>query len=324
MATEGVDYLGRMDTNLYPGGAPPFGIYLMQVLLTRAVKECPSSKVIAAGYSQGAAVLHRAVQYLDEEIRDRITAVVTFGDTQTLQDGGRIIGYPLDQTLIICNVGDVICTGTLYVFPIHLDYTKRVPEAVHWLIWKILSSYFNPPITPWYWWEHPPAWWKPPSEGNEGSGDGDGEEEGECDGEDSGEDNNEEEPNSGGEDENEEDDPNWGTMLPPFMSMFPSIPVGDPAPTVTVGIGTAPPDPDLGDVLSDYPELSTILSSHIPGFETVIPEDPAPSPSSSSSPDVGLPTTVTVTATVTVFRPPDPGCALPSEPTAGISPSLPD
>jgi len=100
-------------------------------------------------YSQGAAVTHRAIQYLSQYAKSRIIGVVTFGDTQTLQDGGRIIGFPLDKTLIICNVGDVVCTGTLYVFPIHLDYTKRVPEAVHWLIWKILSSYFNPPIKPW-------------------------------------------------------------------------------------------------------------------------------------------------------------------------------
>lgn len=50
MATEGVDYLGLIDTNFWQGGAAPFAIGLMQTLLTKAVSECPSSKVIAAGY----------------------------------------------------------------------------------------------------------------------------------------------------------------------------------------------------------------------------------------------------------------------------------
>jgi len=263
----------------------------MQVLLTKAVTQCPTSKIVAAGYSQGAAVVHRAVQYLDEDIRDRITAVVTFGDTQTLQDGGRIIGFPLDKTLIICNVGDIICTGTLYVFPIHLDYTKRVPEAVHWLIWKILSSYFNPPITPWYWWQHPPPGWKLPP--GEGDGEGDGEE--------------------GDDDEDSSDDDNrWGTMLPPHLSMFPSIPVGDPAPTVTVGIPPEPTEPDISDILSDYPELSTILTSHFPGFETELPEAPTAVPT--HDPNFAT-TTTTVTVTVTVSQPIGSECPLPGEPT---------
>ncbi|SPO03261.1 uncharacterized protein DNG_05943 [Cephalotrichum gorgonifer] len=235
VATEGVDYLGLIDTNFSLGGASPVAIGLMQALITKAVVQCPTSKVIAAGYSQGAAIAHRAVQYLDQAIKDRITAVVTFGDTQTLQDGGRIIGYPIDKTLIICNVGDVICTGTLWVFPVHFDYTKRVPEAVHWIIWKILSSYFNPPITPWYW-GFPGV--PPPSNDTESAV-----------------------PTAT---EVGSADPALGTMTMPDTSFFPSIPVGDAAPTVTVDSGSAPTEVDVGDVLSDFPELSSLITA-IPG-----------------------------------------------------------
>lgn len=73
-------------------------------------------------------------------MKSKIAGVVTFGDTQTLQDGGRIRGFPTNKTLIICNLGDVICTGTLLVYPVHLDYVKWVPTAVAYLIEKLLEA----------------------------------------------------------------------------------------------------------------------------------------------------------------------------------------
>ncbi|KAI1491415.1 carbohydrate esterase family 5 protein [Biscogniauxia mediterranea] len=139
VATQGVDYYGFLETNFYPGGAPPWGIYDMQVLLTTAAA-CPDSKIVAGGYSQGAALTHRAIEGLGQSVKDKIAAVVTFGDTQTLQDGGRIRGFPPDRTLIICNVGDIVCTGTLYTYPVHYDYLKWVPAAVAFLAQKLLDA----------------------------------------------------------------------------------------------------------------------------------------------------------------------------------------
>lgn len=49
VATQGVDYWGFIETNFYPGGAPPWGIYDMQLLLNAAAT-CPDSKIVAAGY----------------------------------------------------------------------------------------------------------------------------------------------------------------------------------------------------------------------------------------------------------------------------------
>lgn len=112
----------------------------MQILLSTATTACPTSIVVASGYSQGAALTHRAIEGCSEAVKDRIAAVVTFGDTQTLQDGEHILGFPLNKTLVICNAGDVICAGTLWVVPIHLDYTKRVPEAVAFLASRIEAA----------------------------------------------------------------------------------------------------------------------------------------------------------------------------------------
>lgn len=137
----------------------------MAHLLT-AASACKNSRIIITGYrfvlslpsshplsplsvpihfltlstSQGAALTHRAVQSLSAQVKSKIAGIVTFGDTQTLQDGGRIRGFPTNRTLIICNIGDVICTGTLLVYPVHLDYVKWVPTAVAFLIEKLLEA----------------------------------------------------------------------------------------------------------------------------------------------------------------------------------------
>ncbi|KAI1215150.1 carbohydrate esterase family 5 protein [Annulohypoxylon truncatum] len=145
VATQGVDYWGFIETNFYPGGAPPWGIYDMQLLLNSAAT-CPDSKIVAGGYSQGAALTHRAIEGLTQEVKDKIIGVVTFGDTQTYQDGGRIQGFDTNRTLIICNAGDAVCVGTLYVFPVHFDYVKWVPTAVYYLTNKLLD---DATINPW-------------------------------------------------------------------------------------------------------------------------------------------------------------------------------
>ncbi|KAI0023702.1 cutinase-domain-containing protein [Xylariomycetidae sp. FL0641] len=139
VVTQGVDYWGFVETNYWPGGAPPWGIYDMQIFLSAAAA-CPNSKIVASGYSQGAALVHRAIEGLDQKVKDKIAGVVTFGDTQTWQDSGRIKGYPLNNTLIICNVGDVICTGTLWAYPVHFDYLKWIPTAVLFLTEKLLLA----------------------------------------------------------------------------------------------------------------------------------------------------------------------------------------
>ncbi|KAI0814503.1 cutinase-domain-containing protein [Xylaria sp. FL0064] len=140
VATQGVDYYGLIDGNYYPGGAPPWGIYDMQAIITTAAA-CPHSKIVVSGYSQGAAIVHRAIEGLADTVRSRIAGVVTFGDTQTLQDGGRVKGYPTNQTLIICNNGDIICVGTLVpLYPVHWDYVKWVPMATLFLAQTILAA----------------------------------------------------------------------------------------------------------------------------------------------------------------------------------------
>ncbi|KAH7635920.1 cutinase-domain-containing protein [Sordaria sp. MPI-SDFR-AT-0083] len=130
VVTEGIDYPALLSTNFLPGGADLGGISEMKRLLNKAATECPNSKIVVSGYSQGAALVHRAVESMSEAVKNKIVAAVTYGDTQRLQDRGRIPNFPEEKTLIICNTGDLVCVGQLTILAPHLDYERRVPEAL--------------------------------------------------------------------------------------------------------------------------------------------------------------------------------------------------
>lgn len=134
VATEGIDYGALLSTNFLPGGADPAGITTMKNMINSAASECPDSTLLVAGYSQGAAMVHRVVEDLDPAVQNQIAGVVTFGDTQNKQDNGQIKGFPPAKTKVICNPGDAVCVGTLTILPPHLDYTRRADEAVDFLV----------------------------------------------------------------------------------------------------------------------------------------------------------------------------------------------
>jgi cutinase len=90
--------------------------------------------------SQGAALCHRAIEDLSTSVKNRIKAVVTYGDTRNQQDNGQIPNFPRDKVLVICNSGDAVCRGTLTILPAHLDYVRRVPEALAFFTQKVNAA----------------------------------------------------------------------------------------------------------------------------------------------------------------------------------------
>lgn len=95
IAVEGIDYAALVSTNLLPGGADLLGIREMKDQIAKAVTRCPNSHIVVGGYSQGAALTHRAVEDLTSAQKARIAAAFTFGDTKNLQ-----VWFPLpDQAL---------------------------------------------------------------------------------------------------------------------------------------------------------------------------------------------------------------------------------
>ncbi|KAH8199711.1 hypothetical protein TruAng_006119 [Truncatella angustata] len=140
VATEGVDYAALLSTNFLPGGADPVGIALMSQLLTQAATQCPNSKIVAGGYSQGAAMTHRAVEQLSASVISRIAGIVLFGDTQYLQSNGRIANYPTSKTKIYCAFGDLVCAGTLTITAAHLSYGADADDAAAFLVDRINAA----------------------------------------------------------------------------------------------------------------------------------------------------------------------------------------
>lgn len=52
-------------------------------MVTEAFANCPDTKVVMSGYSQGSQLVHNAASELDASIMEKVSAVVTFGDPGT-------------------------------------------------------------------------------------------------------------------------------------------------------------------------------------------------------------------------------------------------
>ncbi|KAG5914997.1 hypothetical protein E4U42_000192 [Claviceps africana] len=115
-------YTAGLVENALPGGSSPAAIQEMKRLLTLAHKKCPKSTILAGGYSQGAALAADAVSASSKAVREQIGAVVLFGYTKNQQNAGKIPNYPADRVKVFCNAGDMVCTGSLFITPAHLNY----------------------------------------------------------------------------------------------------------------------------------------------------------------------------------------------------------
>jgi cutinase len=100
IAIQGVEYGAGLMTNMVPGGAEYAGINKAKELFNSAAQACPQSHLVGGGYSQGAALMHRAIESLPEATKNKIQAVVLYGDTQNLQDGGKIKNFPKEKVKV--------------------------------------------------------------------------------------------------------------------------------------------------------------------------------------------------------------------------------
>ncbi|KAI1372499.1 carbohydrate esterase family 5 protein [Hypoxylon crocopeplum] len=137
VAAQGVDYPALLLDNLREGGCDPEDADNMRALITQAATQCPSSKLVVSGYSQGAALVHRSVESATADVKNRIYAAVTFGDTQKEQDGSQVPNFDASKTLILCHDGDLVCEGTLIVTDAHHEYHDLSPDAVDFIVSKV-------------------------------------------------------------------------------------------------------------------------------------------------------------------------------------------
>lgn len=64
----------------YLGGGSEEGAQDMANSVDRAAKQCPQSKIVMSGFSQGAQVTHKAAYKLKPDLHKFVGAIVLFGD----------------------------------------------------------------------------------------------------------------------------------------------------------------------------------------------------------------------------------------------------
>lgn len=134
----GGPYDATVPGNLMSRGSTPQAIAEMGRLLKMANTKCPDAKVVAGGYSQGAALAAAAVGDQEGAVKEQVVGTVLFGYTKNMQNRGQIPNYPTDRTKIFCATGDMVCTGTLTITAAHLSYgDEAAGEAPQFLISKI-------------------------------------------------------------------------------------------------------------------------------------------------------------------------------------------
>jgi cutinase len=132
LAVQGVTYSASIAGFLAGGDAA--GSRTMAQLTQRAVTQCPNTKIVLSGYSQGAQVVHNAANMLSAAVANRVTAVLTFGDPKRSQGFGSI---PSSRTRVICRTGDNICEGGINPGGAHTQYQQNAVEAATWVAARV-------------------------------------------------------------------------------------------------------------------------------------------------------------------------------------------
>lgn len=94
-------YLATLADNSLPDGTSTAAISEMTDLFNLANSKCPSAKVVAGGYSQGAALAAVTISRLSATVRNQIVGVVLFGYTKVrgyllLDQDKTMFGEPFD------------------------------------------------------------------------------------------------------------------------------------------------------------------------------------------------------------------------------------
>jgi len=137
IAIEGIEYSAGVGGNMTPQGADAGGIKNATSLFTSAAAKCPNSALTSGGYSQGAALQHRAVESLPKNVQARIAGVILYGDTKNKQDGGRIKNFPQEKVKIFCNKNDGVCGGALNVNAGHMAYTDQFKPGAEFIAGRV-------------------------------------------------------------------------------------------------------------------------------------------------------------------------------------------
>jgi cutinase len=104
----------------------------MASLVQQAISQCPSTKIVVSGYSQGGMVVHNAFSSQGLTAK-QVAAAVQFGDPMN----GMSIG-DLASSVVLedCHSGDDVCdgSGTFAITQAHLTYGNDAGTAADFII----------------------------------------------------------------------------------------------------------------------------------------------------------------------------------------------
>lgn len=132
LSVQGVDYPANSKGNTHFGAS---GGPYMAMLAREARKECPDTKIVLAGYSQGARVIHGALGHVDEPFEGSdVAAVVAFGDPLNGKD--ELKGVDDDDLLQVCGTKDDRCQKghvDMKVDGGHISYGQSAKDVAKWI-----------------------------------------------------------------------------------------------------------------------------------------------------------------------------------------------
>ncbi|KAL1881188.1 hypothetical protein Daus18300_001039 [Diaporthe australafricana] len=143
MAVQGVPYPASIPG--FIAGGSPLGSGVMASLANKTASACPNTKIIMAGYSQGAQVVHNAMEKVaamsnattapgNVDVAARVSSVVLFGDPR---NGTAVAGVDQARVLSLCNAQDDICAKGGDVITLdHLTYNRNAPQAAMFVMQK--------------------------------------------------------------------------------------------------------------------------------------------------------------------------------------------
>ncbi|CCX07914.1 cutinase-domain-containing protein [Pyronema domesticum] len=128
VAVQGVQPYAALISGYLAGGDEE-GANSMASLTAKAVSQCPNSKIIWGGYSQGAQVTHKAAARISTSLHSKIYAIALFGDPN---DGQAFPGALNGKVRTWCHSNDPICDGIPLPIDGHLTYEADAPAAAAW------------------------------------------------------------------------------------------------------------------------------------------------------------------------------------------------
>ncbi|PYI00523.1 cutinase-domain-containing protein [Aspergillus sclerotiicarbonarius CBS 121057] len=124
VTVQGVNYPADWEGNMSLGssGGPTMASYVKE-----ALQQCPNTKVVLGGYSQGSMVVHNAANSLSA---GQLSGAVLFGDPLKMTSVGKLSSSKVKE---FCASGDPVCENGFNVMA-HLSYGADAKEAAQFLV----------------------------------------------------------------------------------------------------------------------------------------------------------------------------------------------